>query len=106
MAGEQPENPEETPKTEVNIGKVFGICAANAKDGFVVNIQNRQNHSGGQLAQILVGAAAVWLKFPVSLIALHLAMATAVWGTMAALATLSLAQPRARTALVQELAHD
>ena len=58
------------------------------------------------LAQILVGAAAVWLNFPVSLIALHLSMATAVWGTMAALAALALAQPRARTAPVQELAHD
>lgn len=58
------------------------------------------------LAQILVGAAAVWLKLPVSLIALHLAMATAVWGTMAALAVLSLAQSRAGTALVQEPAHD
>ena len=58
------------------------------------------------LAQVLVGAAAVWLQFPVSLIALHLAMATAVWGTMAALAVLSLTQPRAGTALVLELAND
>ncbi len=58
------------------------------------------------LAQVLVGAATVWLKFPVSLIALHLAMATAVWGTMAALAALSLAQAGTRTAMIQELAHD
>ncbi len=57
------------------------------------------------LAQVLVGAAAVWLQFPVSLIALHLAMATAVWGTMAALAVLSLTQPGAGTDLVPELAH-
>ncbi len=58
------------------------------------------------LAQILVGAVAVWLKFPAPLIGLHQAMATAVWGTMAALTALSLAQPRARTAPVPELAHD
>ncbi len=42
------------------------------------------------VAQMLVGAAVVWAAFPVELRALHLALATAVWGTMAALAVLSL----------------
>ena len=41
------------------------------------------------VAQVMVGAAAVWLKFPVELRALHQGVATAVWGTMAALAMLS-----------------
>jgi len=41
------------------------------------------------LAQVIVGAATVWLRFPVELKALHLAMATLVWGNMVALVTLS-----------------
>lgn len=41
------------------------------------------------LAQLMVGAATIWLRFPVELKALHLAMATLVWGTMVALVTLS-----------------
>lgn len=41
-------------------------------------------------AQILVGAAAIWTNFPVELRALHIALATAVWAVMAALALLSL----------------
>ena len=40
------------------------------------------------LAQVMVGAVAVWLRFPVELRALHLALATLVWGTMVALASL------------------
>ena len=41
------------------------------------------------LVQILVGALAVWTHFPAELRALHLALATAVWSIMAALALLS-----------------
>ncbi len=41
-------------------------------------------------AQILVGAAAIWTNFPVELRALHIALATAVWAALAALALLSL----------------
>ena len=44
------------------------------------------------LAQVIVGAFTVWLRFPEALIALHLAMATAVWGATAAVAALSLAR--------------
>ena len=58
------------------------------------------------LAQIIVGAAAVWLRFPASLTALHLAMATAVWGTMTALVAVSLTQFRTVAAPIQEPAHD
>ena len=45
------------------------------------------------LAQIVVGAVAVWLRFPVELRALHLALATLVWGTMVALASLVFIRP-------------
>ena len=41
------------------------------------------------LVQILVGALAIWMNFPAELRALHLALATAVWSIMAALALLS-----------------
>ena len=41
------------------------------------------------VAQVIVGAATVWLKFPVEVRALHQGMATAVWGALAALAILS-----------------
>jgi heme A synthase len=41
------------------------------------------------LAQVMVGAATVWLKFPAEIRALHLGMATAVWVAIAALAALS-----------------
>jgi heme A synthase len=44
-------------------------------------------------AQVIVGAVTVWSGFPVPLMALHLAMASAVWGAMAALAILSFTQP-------------
>ncbi len=40
-------------------------------------------------AQILVGAAAIWTNFPVELRALHIALATAVWAIIAALALVS-----------------
>jgi heme A synthase len=43
------------------------------------------------LAQVLVGALTVWLGFPGSLSALHVAMATAVWGAMVALVVLTFA---------------
>ena len=46
------------------------------------------------VAQVIVGAVSVWLKFPVELRALHQGMATAVWGTVAALAMLSLTKWR------------
>lgn len=39
-------------------------------------------------AQLLVGGIAVWTNFPVELRALHIALATAVWAIMAALALL------------------
>jgi len=45
------------------------------------------------LAQVVVGAVAVWLRFPVELRALHLALATLVWGTMVALASLVFIRP-------------
>ena len=41
------------------------------------------------LTQIIIGAAAIWSDFPVTLRAYHIALATAVWGTMAAVALLS-----------------
>ena len=41
------------------------------------------------VAQVMVGAATVWLKFPVDLRALHLAMATAAWAFLVALGALS-----------------
>ena len=41
------------------------------------------------VAQVMVGAAVVWLKFPVEFRALHQAVATAVWGALAALVILS-----------------
>ena len=40
------------------------------------------------VAQLLVGGIAVWTNFPVELRALHIALATAVWAIMAALALL------------------
>ena len=45
------------------------------------------------LAQVVTGAVAVWLRFPVELRALHLALATLVWGTMVALASLVFIRP-------------
>lgn len=45
------------------------------------------------VAQVLVGAATVWLDFAVELRALHQATATAVWGGMAGLAALSFTEP-------------
>ena len=47
--------------------------------------------------QIGVGAVTIFARFPIQLIALHLAMGTAVWGTVAALAmvTLNRASPKA-----------
>ena len=44
------------------------------------------------VAQMLIGAATVWLKFPVEIRALHLGVATAVWGMMVWLVTLSFTQ--------------
>ena len=44
------------------------------------------------VAQMLIGAAAVWLKFPVEIRALHLAVATAVWGMMFWLVAVSFTQ--------------
>ena len=41
-------------------------------------------------AQVVVGAATVLMHFPAELRALHLSLATLIWGTVAALATLSL----------------
>ena len=41
------------------------------------------------LAQVFVGAAAIWTHFPVSLRALHIGLATAVWGIMVAVALFS-----------------
>jgi heme A synthase len=41
------------------------------------------------LAQMLIGAVAVWLKFPAEIRALHLGVATAGWGMMAWLVALS-----------------
>tara|TARA_Y100000031_G_C7925513_1_gene250278 strand:- start:209 stop:511 length:303 start_codon:yes stop_codon:yes gene_type:complete len=46
------------------------------------------------LAQVLIGAVIVWLKFPADLRALHLGMATAVWGAVVVLAALSFTAPR------------
>ena len=43
------------------------------------------------LVQVLVGALMVWLRFPMGLSALHVAMATAVWCTMIALVVLTFA---------------
>lgn len=44
-------------------------------------------------AQVVVGAATVLMHFPAELRALHLSLATLIWGTVAALATLSLIRP-------------
>jgi heme A synthase len=41
------------------------------------------------LAQVLIGAVTVWLKFPADFRALHLGLATAIWGTLVVLAALS-----------------
>jgi heme A synthase len=57
-------------------------------------------------AQIIVGAVTIWLRFPVPLTALHLAMASAVWGTVAALAVLSFTQPRFVGTTEQGATHD
>ena len=53
------------------------------------------------LAQVIAGALTIWLKFPVELRALHLALGTAVWAAVAGLAALSLA-PRAQDASEQD----
>jgi heme A synthase len=45
------------------------------------------------VAQVMVGAATIWLDFAVELRALHQATATAMWGGMAGLAALSLTGP-------------
>ncbi len=50
------------------------------------------------IAQVFIGAAAIWLHFPVTLRAAHIGLATAVWGIMAAVALLSLGQPEDRRA--------
>ena len=47
------------------------------------------------LAQVMVGAATIWLGFPRSFIALHLSMATAVWTAVVAMVALSFAPRRA-----------
>jgi heme A synthase len=57
-------------------------------------------------AQVIVGAVTVWLRFPVPLMALHLAMASAVWGATAALAVLSFTQPRFAGTTAQGAIHD
>jgi heme A synthase len=57
-------------------------------------------------AQVIVGAVTIWLRFPVPLMALHLAMASAVWGTVAALAVLSFTQPRFVGTTEQGATHD
>ena len=44
------------------------------------------------VVQMLIGAATVWLKFPVEIRALHLGVATAVWGLMVWLVTLGFTQ--------------
>ena len=49
------------------------------------------------LAQVIVGALTIWLRFPEELRALHLALGTMVWAAMAGLAALSLA-PRDQAA--------
>ena len=54
------------------------------------------------LAQMIVGAGTVWLNFPVEFRALHLAIATAVWGMMAWLVWLSFTSERLPA---KELAH-
>ena len=41
------------------------------------------------LTQVFIGAVAVWTHFPVELRAYHIALATAVWGIMVAIALLS-----------------
>ena len=41
------------------------------------------------LVQVLVGAAVLWMEFPVAARVLHLAMATLVWGALAVLAVLA-----------------
>ncbi|MFQ6027198.1 MAG: COX15/CtaA family protein, partial [Dehalococcoidia bacterium] len=45
------------------------------------------------LAQVLIGAMSIWLGFPVEFRALHLALATAVWVLVAALAIVGLSGP-------------
>jgi len=54
------------------------------------------------LVQVLVGALMVWLGFSMGLGAMHVAVATAVWGTMVALVMLSFTQ---RSAPTTELIH-
>jgi heme A synthase len=58
------------------------------------------------LAQVIVGTVTVWLGFPVPFMALHLAMASAVWGAVAALAVLSFTQPRFVGTTAQGATHD
>jgi heme A synthase len=54
------------------------------------------------LAQVAIGAATVFLKFPAEWRALHLSLGTLLWGTMVALAALSLVRPRIHR---EEVAH-
>lgn len=58
------------------------------------------------LAQVIVGAVNIWRGFPAPLMALHLAMASAVWGAAAALALLSFTQPRFVGTTAQGATHD
>jgi heme A synthase len=51
--------------------------------------------------QVAVGAATILSGFPILLIALHLALGTAVWATMAATAFLSLTRPGKTEAVSQ-----
>lgn len=44
------------------------------------------------LAQILIGAVTVWLKFPADFRGFHLGLATAIWGALVVLAALSFTQ--------------
>ena len=54
------------------------------------------------LAQVAIGAATVFLKFPAEWRALHLSLGTLLWGTMVALAALSLVKSRIQR---QEVVH-
>jgi heme A synthase len=45
------------------------------------------------IAQVAVGAITIFARFPIELIATHMALGTAVWGTIAALAMVTLTRP-------------
>jgi hypothetical protein len=47
---------------------------------------------------VLAGALMIWLGFPVVLLALHLALASATWASVVALAALSLPRLQASAA--------